>query len=50
MAPDAGRAVAISKEVEGYVALSNCNAPSRLIFAGEMEAMKVFQERLKQEG
>lgn len=50
MTDRADRAVEISEEVEGYLAVSNRNAPSKLIFAGEIEATRAFQEKLNAEG
>lgn len=47
---DAERAAAISREVEGYLAVSNRNSPTKLIFAGEIGAVKDFQERLREAG
>ena len=50
MTDRADRAVEISREVEGYIAVSNRNAPSKLIFAGEIEATRAFQKKLTDEG
>lgn len=47
---DANRAIEISQEIEGYIAVSNRNSPTKLIFAGEIAATKAFQERLNAEG
>ncbi len=50
MDPDAQKVIAISREIDGYIAVSNRNAPSRLIFAGEIAATRAFQARLDAEG
>ena len=44
---DAEKAIELSREVDGYIAVSNRNSPSKLIFAGEIDATRAFQEKLK---
>ena len=47
----AARAIEICNEItEGYTALANANSPTNLLFSGETPAMKVFSERLTEEG
>ena len=47
----AARAIEICQEIsEGYTALANANSPTNLLFSGETPAMKVFSERLTEEG
>ena len=46
----AARAEELSREVDGYLAVSNRNAPTRLIFAGEISATRAFQALLDAEG
>lgn len=45
----AERAIALSEQVEGYLAVSNRNAPAKLIFAGEIAATRAFQKLLDAE-
>lgn len=46
MDPEAQKAIDLLPEIDGYLAVSNRNAPSRLIFAGEIAATRAFQARL----
>ena len=46
---DAEKAIEISRSIAGYIAVSNRNSPGKLIFAGEIEATRAFQEKLTAE-
>ena len=50
MSDQANRAIEISRNIDGYIALSNRNSPTKLIFAGELKATRIFQEKLNEVG